>query len=350
MELITGIQQVGIGVTDANKAKYFYKEYFDMSVKVFEDKAAATLMANYTGGEVHQRHAILSLNIAGGGGFEIWQFISRQPKPPAAKMALGQPGIFAVKIKTKHIEEAYRFFQQKHGVNLTAIYSSIDKRKHFWLTDEGGNWFNIIECDDWFKSPTAHCGGVLGAVLGVSDMEKAVQFYSDVLGINEQVYNIKSTITDMPGVESTGTIYHRVLLRQKTSTIGAFSKLLGGFEIELVQAIAQNNLEHTYHNRFWGDCGFIHLCFDVPDMNALKAKAATAGYLFTVDSENSFAMENAAGRFCYVEDPDGTLIELVETHKVPIVKKLGWHINLKKRKHKKPLPNWVIGLMKISKI
>jgi hypothetical protein len=27
-------------------------------------------------------------------------------------------------------------------------------------------------------------------------------------------------------------------------------------------------------------------------------------------------MDNASGRFCYIEDPDGTLIELVETHKV----------------------------------
>jgi hypothetical protein len=33
-------------------------------------------------------------------------------------------------------------------------------------------------------------------------------------------------------------------------------------------------------------------------------------------------MDNASGRFCYVRDPDGTLIELdQETHKVPIFKK-----------------------------
>jgi hypothetical protein len=37
------------------------------------------------------------------------------------------------------------------------------------------------------------------------------------------------------------------------------------------------------------------------------------GLDFTVDSNNTFAMDNASGRFCYIEDPDGTLIELVET-------------------------------------
>jgi catechol 2,3-dioxygenase-like lactoylglutathione lyase family enzyme len=45
------------------------------------------------------------------------------------------------------------------------------------------------------------------------------------------------------------------------------------------------------------------------------------GLDFTVDSNNTFAMDNASGRFCYIEDPDGTLIELVETHRVPILKK-----------------------------
>lgn len=35
-------------------------------------------------------------------------------------------------------------------------------------------------------------------------------------------------------------------------------------------------------------------------------------------------MGNAAGHFSYNEDPDGTLIEYVETHKVPIVKNLAY--------------------------
>ena len=30
--------------------------------------------------------------------------------------------------------------------------------------------------------------------------------------------------------------------------------------------------------------------------------------------------------FAYVEDPDGTWMELVETHKPPILKKFGWYL------------------------
>ena len=85
-------------------------------------------------------------------------------------------------------------------------------------------------------------------------------------------------------------------------------------------------------------------------MDGLKKHAAELNIDFTVDSHESFEMDNAAGRFCYAEDPDGTLIELVETHKIPIFKKFGWYLNLKKRDRQKPLADWMINLLSLSKV
>ena len=53
-------------------------------------------------------------------------------------------------------------------------------------------------------------------------------------------------------------------------------------------------------------------------------------------------MGEAAGHFSYIEDPDGTLIEFVETHKVPILKKIGWYLDLRKRDPNKSLPDWIV--------
>jgi hypothetical protein len=86
-----------------------------------------------------------------------------------------------------------------------------------------------------------------------------------------------------------------------------------------------------------GDCGFIHLCFDVLDMKS-KIHAEKHSF-FTVDSNNTFEMDNASGRFCYLKILMVLLIELVETHKVPILKKIGWFMDLRKRDQEKPLPN-----------
>ena len=85
-------------------------------------------------------------------------------------------------------------------------------------------------------------------------------------------------------------------------------------------------------------------------MKLLKQECAEAGFPFTVDSENSFDMGKAAGHFSYIEDPDGTLIEFVETHKVPIIKKLGLYLNLKNRNPDKNLPDWLVKLLGLSTI
>jgi len=61
-------------------------------------------------------------------------------------------------------------------------------------------------------------------------------------------------------------------------------------------------------------------------------------------------MGEAAGHFSYIEDPDGTLIEFVETHKVPVAKKIGLFLNLDNRNDEKPLPKWIIKMLGIKKV
>ncbi|MCK6693108.1 MAG: VOC family protein, partial [Thermoanaerobaculia bacterium] len=56
---ISGIQQIGIGVSDVQKAFRWYRRYFGMDVPVFEEAATAALMLPYTGGQPQERHAIL---------------------------------------------------------------------------------------------------------------------------------------------------------------------------------------------------------------------------------------------------------------------------------------------------
>jgi hypothetical protein len=79
------------------------------------------------------------------------------------------------------------------------------------------------------------------------------------------------------------------------------------------------------------------------------------GFPFTVDTKksrdgNSFDMGEAAGHFSYIEDPDGTLIEFVETHKVAILKKLGLYLNLRKRDPHKALPKWMLRTLSFSRV
>jgi hypothetical protein len=61
-------------------------------------------------------------------------------------------------------------------------------------------------------------------------------------------------------------------------------------------------------------------------------------------------MGEAAGRFTYVEDPDGTLIEFVETKKLPIMKKWGWYLDLSKRPQGRTLPRFIIKALGLGRV
>ena len=140
-------------------------------------------------------------------------------------------------------------------------------------------------------------------------------------------------------------------MRHSDIKCGALSSLFGESEIELLQVI-DGAAREIYEDRIWGDPGFIHLCYDINDMDALREKAKKFGYPFTVDSAkamDTFDMGDAGGNFAYIQAPEGTLIEFVETHKIPLIKKIGWNIDFRKRGNHPP-PNWILNLFKYKRV
>lgn len=345
-KIISGIQQVGIGIPDVHHAWKWYRDSFAIDVPIFEEAAEANLMLPYTGGEPQQRHAILALSMQGGGGLEIWQYTSRKPQPASFNWNVGDYGIEVCSIKARDIRAAH---QRISTENRTSDISTDPSGKNqFFTQDPYGNWFQVIESDSWFSNTGEPTGGVGGCIIGVSNMEDSLKLYNDILGYDEVVYDVKTDIADWSPLPNDGGKYRRVKLSHAALRQGGFSQLLGKTTIELVQCL-EGGRKKIYDQRFWGDLGFIHLCFDVVGMADLKEECAAAGFPFTVDSSNSFDMGEAAGHFSYIEDPDGTLIEFVETHKIPIMKKWNWYLDMRKRDPSKPLPKWMLKSLRFNR-
>lgn len=344
-QLITGIQQVGIGVTNIDEAWPWYRKFFGTDIPVFDDEAEAKLMTPYTGGDVHSRRALLALNLSGGGGFEIWQFKSRQPKQCEFEIQLGDLGINAVKIKSKDVKNTYQRFNTLGNDTLSELHELPNGEFTFWTKDPYNNLFQIVNGNSWFQKGSHCTGGVCGATIGVSDIDAVLPLYTTALGFDEVIFDETGSFPDLDYNHK----FRRILLRKAQKDEGAFSRLFGHIDIELIQSLDREP-KKIYKDRYWGDPGFIHLCFDVTDMDLLQQKCKELGYPFTIDSASSFDMGDAAGQFSYIEDPDGTLIEFVEAHKVPIFEKWGWFINLKKRNHDKPLPNWMLKTMSFKRV
>lgn len=343
--IISGIQQIGIGNTSVYDTWKWYRQNLGMDLPVFDEAADAELMLPYTGGKPRSRHAILALNMMGGGGAEIWQYTSRTSQPPAFKIQAGDLGIYIAKFKSLDLQRSHEALKASNEVS--PIVTTPEGKSHFYLKDMDGNIIEMVESDSWLSKKISHCGGVSGAVIGVSDMECSMDFYNTILGYDEIVYD-KSGKQDDFSFFSGDENYRRVLLRHKAPRKGAFAQLFGNTEIELIQTLDRTP-QKIFQDRMWGDVGYIHLCFDITGMDALRGTCLAYGCPFTVDS-GDFDMGEAAGQFAYIEDPDGTLIEFVETHKVPIMKKLGWYLDLRKRPPGKALPTWMLKAMGMSRV
>jgi catechol 2,3-dioxygenase-like lactoylglutathione lyase family enzyme len=354
--IISGIQQIGIGVENFAEAWRYYIEVFNMDIRILEDDKVAELMLPYTGGKPQKRRAAIALNLQGGGGFEIWQYSDRKPKPADFEIQAGDLGVFAAKIKSKHVEKTYELFSKKPNINLLGKPEiSIDGNKTFFMKDPYGNIFQIVHDTTIYRNEGRLTGGIVGAMIGVTDIEKAMPIYRDILGYDIVIADETGTFNDIKVLPSGEGQFRRRILSHSKPRQGSFSELFGKSYLELVQPL-ERAPRKIYEGRFWGDPGFIQICFDVRNTDALRKKCEEMGYPFTVDSSQSFKegesfdMGEAAGQFAYIEDPDGTLIELVEAHKIPLLKKLNLYLDLRKRDPRKPLSKKMLGMLRFMKV
>ncbi len=348
LPVITGIQQIGVGNPDVSSA-WEWARRIGSDLKLFDSADEATLMTRYTGGEVHRRRAIFALNLQGGGGLELWQFTSRGSDKPLFNPMPGDTGIMTCRMKCKDLDAAEKFLR-KNGANIVGgKRTAPDGSEWLAFDDPFGNMYQLSVGSEWLLDKGHPMGGVSGAMIGVSNMEKSIAFYVGVLGFDVVAYDKSGTFHDWTGLfDGHDENYRRVLLRKSVKSKGFFSELVDSGQIELVQALDRAP-KQIFGDRYWGDAGFIHLCFDVQNMELLKQKCERAGFPFTVDSQSAFDMNEASGRFSYIEDPDGTLIEFVEAFKVPILKKIGWYLNLEKRNPERPLPRFLFKAMGLNR-
>ncbi len=143
---INGIQQIGIGVDDVQQAFRWYGTRLGADINVFEDSNTATHMAQYMGGQPHKKCAILALNMQGGGGYELWQYLDRTPLPASSLIMIGDLGITLAKVKTKDIVRSFERLKKEKVNILSDIVTAPDKTRCFFILDP---WNNIIQVQEY---------------------------------------------------------------------------------------------------------------------------------------------------------------------------------------------------------
>lgn len=348
-----GIQQVGVGVHNLALMRDFYAFVLGFDTPLFCEEGRADLMSAYTGGRGWNRKAMLLANLHGGAALELWQHTEHLHVPAESEVGLDNCGILCACVRCRDIVNARnRLFNA--GYEITRIAEDNLGIARCYIKDPEHNWIGLVETSDgWLKKKAYSIGGVCSVIIGVSDIQQSMHFYSKICGYNIVLYDEVGTFAEFEAFQGQQKI-RRVLLKSSKGRQGAFAHLLQSSTIELIQACErqQGHVYENYEERFWGDPGFIHVCFDVKNMDGLHNHIKVHGSPFVVDSGSSevFSMEEASGRFAYVEDADRTLIEFVEVYTLPLMKKYGFILNLKNRKSAKPLPKFLMRLLALKKI
>ena len=116
-KIIHGIQQVGIGVKNADESVLWYAKFLGADIKIFDDDSEAKEMAPFMGGVSHQKRAVMLINLEGGSGYEVWQYTDKDPVKAKEVIRIGDFGINVVFIKSRDIMESYKQLQSK-GVTI----------------------------------------------------------------------------------------------------------------------------------------------------------------------------------------------------------------------------------------
>ncbi len=348
---INGLQHVGVGVPNHAESWKWYRKFFGMDIAMFNGEAEAPLMQIYTKGDIINKRAAMILNLQGGLAMEVVSPVSFTATDAKVSFELGDLGIFIAQIKSPDVEKTFTWFKENGADIIGKIQELPFGGKTFYLKDPNGLLFQVIPGGGWYTKLRHVTGGPVGSTVGVTDIDKALTLYADLLGYDKIIFDETSVFEDwkntVPGGEKK---FRRVRLAQSNQPGGGFAKVMADTYIELVQAIDYTP-KKIYADRLWGDIGFVHLGFDVRGMKALGKDLAEKGFGFTCDTEDTLDMGGTTRVHCtYIEDPDGTLIELIEVYKIPIIEKLGIFLNLENRDPLKPLPDFMLKALRFGRI
>jgi catechol 2,3-dioxygenase-like lactoylglutathione lyase family enzyme len=142
--------------------------------------------------------------------------------------------------------------------------------------------------------------GIFHGGITVSDMDRALEFYRDFLGL-ELLYDRETTapyLGEMIGLESPDL---RI----------AFLRTGPGDE-GYIELLEYRSIERRLVGHAPWDPGSGHICFSVVDVDRLYAELLRSGYTARSAPVDIVSGPNTGSRAVYVSDPDGHWVELFQ--------------------------------------
>jgi len=307
--MISGLNHVGIGVSDLERSLPFYRKVLGFKKVVFDLTAWDPVICQVIGRSVKTRTVLLE-NEIGGGAIKLVQLLPRHDHgtghragPIASDRKWGDPGHLEVAVEVSDVHRTYAEFE-KADLNILLspqhwqIPGTLDGT-YFYVTDPDGTFVEVI--DGAKKGAFSHHHGVCGLnhiAIGVSNMDRSLGFYCRSLGFSSLI-DVSGTF---PGEE-------RLVGKKINLRIVMLGHPNGGCRVELVQVLPPNRPKPIPREKRWGDIGVMEAALEVKDMEKTVRKLTSLGVQFL---SSVGTLPETPVRYVVIADPDDNEIGLYE--------------------------------------
>lgn len=152
--------------------------------------------------------------------------------------------------------------------------------------------------------------GVDHVGIGVSNMEKSLKFYGDLLGFKEVMFDYTGPLPGLESLTGKPDTKARIVMLKNQNT-GAVGQGL----VKLVQLLPPSKPEACtiVDEALWGDVGIAEACFNVrPSAKTIFNEMLEKGIKAALTpSTGPFPPHQAVATYAYMRDPDNGLVEFI---------------------------------------
>ena len=130
----------------------------------------------------------------------------------------------------------------------------------------------------------------------VSNLERAVDWYRTAFGLEPGL------VLEVSGPGGSD------ILRMPPHIHKAALLPVGNFAIELLEFTPTRRQNDSRQD----DVGYVYICFEVDDLDAVHARMTAAGYDFHTEPQMGEEGQIEGSKFCVMRDPDGKTIEFIQ--------------------------------------
>ncbi len=153
-------------------------------------------------------------------------------------LVVGDLGVLAFKLGVADLQKVYLSFKTQKLPVFSKVLADHENNQLFWVKDPFANNFVLAQKDkSQFFDPHANIGGIYGLLIGVNDLDQAVEFYS-ALGYDLVTY--LDYFDDLKPLFASDFKVRRAILQLKERS-HLFSKFTGTTELDLVEVKSFKN-------------------------------------------------------------------------------------------------------------